>query len=201
VRPRRPDVEAGARFLVQWVRRGEARGYAGRVGAGAFALGDRVRVVASGVTSSIVRIETLGEDGATRAGAGTSATFTLADSVDVARGDTLVRADDPAPSLTREVAVELAWLSREPLRVGAPYALKHGTRRVRAVVDRVEGVLDVASGEARPAEGLVMNDLGRVQLRTSEPLPWDRYDTARALGRAILIAPTTAETVGAAIHR
>jgi sulfate adenylyltransferase subunit 1 len=197
--PSRPaDDAAPARFAVQWVRRAGARGYAGRLGSGTLSVGDRVRVLPAGNETRVVAIDTL--SGATETvGAGVSATLTLSDEVDVARGDVLVRAAEES-SISDEVTVDLAWVAREPLRAGAPYLLKHGTRKVRAVVTAVEAIYEVESGAEKSGDSLALNELGRVRLRTSEPLVWDAYDSARESGRAILIAPVTAETLAVAVR-
>ncbi len=97
-------VETGAaqrapfRFPVQWVNRpnAEFRGFAGTVASGAIAPGDPVLVMGSGRTSRVREIVTY--DGAlARAEAGDAVTLTLADEIDIARGDLLV-APTPRPN-------------------------------------------------------------------------------------------------------
>ncbi len=186
------------RAFVQWVARApdtnggaSSRGYAARLASGTLRVGDRVKITSSGRTSTVVGLDTLAGPKALVV-AGESAAIRLEDDVDVTRGDLLVDADDTEASAaaTREIALDAAWVAEEPLRLGATYVLKQGTKKVRAVIDAIEAVHDTESGKARaPGEGasLAQNELGRIRIRTAEPLVWDRYDDVRATGSAILI--------------
>ena len=51
------------------------------------------------------------------------------------------------------------------------------------------------------ADGLGLNEIGRVQLRTSAPLLLDEYRLNRTTGSFILIDETTYDTVGAGHDR
>lgn len=76
------------RFPVQWVNRPDLdfRGFSGTVASGVVRPGDRVTVAASGRESTVRRIVTYDGDLA-EARAGDAVTLTLADEVDIARGD------------------------------------------------------------------------------------------------------------------
>jgi bifunctional enzyme CysN/CysC len=129
--------------------------------------------------------------------AGLSVTIRLADDVDVSRGD-MICAPDNAPTLTRELHADVAWMSDEPLRAGGRYAIKRSTNTARAIVDRVEDRLDVATLAREPGSAeLGLNDIGRVTLRTSSPVAADPYAENRATGSFILIDEATNDTVGA----
>jgi bifunctional enzyme CysN/CysC len=96
------DVQAKPlRLLVQSVNRPhrEFRGYYGRIVGGAVRPGERVRVLPSGKDSTVTRIVT--RDGDLEvAVAGQSVTLTLADEIDVSRGDIIAAADAPRRSPT-----------------------------------------------------------------------------------------------------
>ncbi len=192
-----------ARFSVQWVRRPRiakgGRGYVGVLSSGVLREGDHVKIAASGLSSRIESIETL--DGPSeQVNAGHSATITLADEIDVSRGDVCLP-EASALEPTREVELDLAWVGRETLAAGATLLLKHGAKKVRATVKTIVCAYDVESNVARPVDALRLNDFGRVRVVTSEPLAWAPYGESREGGRAILISRGTADTVAVAIFR
>jgi bifunctional enzyme CysN/CysC len=187
------------RFPVQLVIRSEGndfRGYAGQVASGIIRPGDRVRVLPSGVESTVAAVETL--DGPLdEAFPPQSVTVRLADDVDASRGDVLVHADEAAAvPLVRELEADVCWFADRPLRPGARYQLKHLTQTVDAVVDAIVDVLDVHTLDRGPAPAeLGLNDIGRVRLRTRRPLVADPYASNRATGAFILIDEATNDTV------
>lgn len=188
---------ADLRFPVQLVIRSEGndyRGYAGQVASGVIKPGDRVRVLPSGVESTVAAVETL--DGPMEeAFPPQSVTVRLEDDVDVSRGDVLVHATDEA-SVRRELVADVCWFSERPLRPGSRYLLKHLTHTAEAVVDGIDDVVDVETLERGPApQELALNDIGRVRLRTRRPLLADPYARNRATGAFILIDSATHDTV------
>jgi bifunctional enzyme CysN/CysC len=191
------------RFPVQLVIRSEGndyRGYAGQVASGVVRPGDRVRVLPSGVESTVAAVETL--DGPLdEAFPPLSVTVRLADDIDVSRGDVLVHVDD-APEAAKELDADVCWFGERPLRPGARYLLKHLTQTVDAVVDEILDVLDVHTLDraGAPAE-LALNDIGRVRLRVRRPLVTDPYAANRATGAFILIDDATNDTVAGGMVR
>jgi sulfate adenylyltransferase large subunit len=188
---------ADLRFPVQLVIRSEGndyRGYAGQVASGVVRPGDRVRVLPSGVESTVAAVETL--DGPLdEAFPPQSVTVRLADDVDVSRGDVLVHVD-AAPEPAKELEADVCWFADRPLRPGARYLLKHLTQTVDAVVDELLDVLDVHTlDRAGAPDELALNDIGRVRLRVRRPLVTDPYATNRATGAFILIDEATNDTV------
>ncbi len=195
------------RFPVQWVIRdhdADFRGYAGTIAGGVLRPGDDVVVLPSGVRSRIAAVQTL--DGELRAAAAPmSVTVLLADDVDASRGDLIARVpstDEIAPVVTRHLTADVCWMADAPLRVGAKLALKHTTATVRAVIDGLDDVVDIATLERIQApDGLALNDIGQVRLRVSRELAVDPYALNRTTGSFILIDETTNETVGAGMIR
>ncbi len=126
-----------------------------------------------------------------------SVTVLLRDDIDVGRGDVLVGPDDPPPA-ARHLEAMVCWMAEEPLKPGARLALKHTTRRVRATIEHLETRIDMATLDDVPDPGeLALNDIGRVRLRTREPVVADPYERNRVTGAFILIDETTNDTVGA----
>ncbi len=189
------------RFPVQWVCRPHSeahhdfRGFAGRVESGGVAVGDEVQVLPSGRTSRVKAIW-LGDVALREAVGEQSVLLQLEDEVDVSRGDLLVRpAEAPAP--VREVEAMLCWLAERPLSLVRRYLVRHTTREIRAQVTGIAWRLDLTALEQVPAEGLAMNDLGRVSLRLAQPIAADRYAEVRATGAFIVIDEASNDTVAA----
>jgi bifunctional enzyme CysN/CysC len=190
---------ADFRFPVQLVIRAEGndyRGYAGQVASGVVSPGDAVRVLPSGVETTVASIDTfagpLGE-----AFPPQSVTIRLTDDVDASRGDVIVHASDEV-QVTREAEADICWFSERPLRPGARMLLKHLTHTADAVVDQFIDQVDVRTLERGPALAeLALNDIARVRLRTRKPLLADPYRRNRVTGAFILIDEATNETVAA----
>ena len=188
------------RFPVQWVIRPNTddhhdyRGYAGQVAGGTFKPGDEVMVLPSGRETRIASIETF--DGpVSEARPPMSVTMLLEDDVDVSRGDLICRPHN-APTSARSLDAMVCWMSDCRLENGRRYALKHTTRSARAVVDDLQYRVDVDTLHREDApDGLGLNDIGRVRLRTSSPLLVDEYRRNRSTGSFILIDEATNETV------
>jgi sulfate adenylyltransferase large subunit len=193
-----------ARFPVQWVIRpsgpngGDYRGYAGQLASGSLKAGEEIVVLPRGQRTSIAAIDTY--DGELEeALAPMSVTLRLSDELDISRGETVCRPDE-APTVARELQADVCWLADEPLRGGGRYIMKHTTREVTAIVDELCDHVDVHTLERESApQELALNDIGRIRLRTSAPLVFDRYDTNRRTGSFILIDEATNNTVGAGL--
>jgi sulfate adenylyltransferase large subunit len=187
------------RFPVQYVIRngeGDYRGYAGQVAGGVLRPGDEVLVLPSERVSTVASIDTY-EGPLDVAFPPMSVTVRLTDELDVSRGDLICRPDD-RPALARDLVADVCWMADAPLRPGGRYAIKHATHSARAIVEAIDGRLDVTTldREHGPAE-LALNDIGRVRLRTSKPLAFDPYARNRFTGSFILIDEATNDTVGA----
>ncbi len=197
-----------ARFPVQWVIRpstnrsppthSDYRGYAGQMASGALRTGEEVVVLPTGQRTTIAAIDTY--DGElTEALAPMSVTLRLADELDISRGETICRPEQP-PTVARELEADICWMTDQPLRQGGRYLVKHTTREVTAIVDELCDHVDVHTLERAGApQELALNDIGRVRLRTSAPLVFDPYESNRRTGAFILIDEATNNTVGAGL--
>ncbi|MFJ7246180.1 sulfate adenylyltransferase subunit 1 [Kitasatospora sp. NPDC098652] len=195
-----PDAEP-ARFPVQYVIRPQTeehpdyRGYAGQLASGVLRVGDPVTVLPSGLTTTVAAIDALGRP-ADLAWAPQSVTVRLADDLDISRGDLIAAGGSPAP--TKDVEATVSHLNERPLRAGDKVLLKHTTRTVRALVKEISYRIDIDSLEQRSgAEGLNVNDIGHVKLRTAEPLALDDYTDNRRTGSFLLIDPADGTTLTA----
>jgi len=190
------------RFPVQYVIRPQSdafhdyRGYAGRVAAGVLRPGDEVQVLPSGLTTTIEAID--GPNGPVDAAfPPMSVTVRLTDDLDVSRGDLICRPNN-APHVTQDLDAMVCWMSDQPLTPRMRVSVKHTTRTVRAMVKGLQYRLDVNTLHRQSdATELGLNDIGRVRLRTTQPLFVDDYHRNRATGRFILVDEATNATVGA----
>ncbi|HEV3358167.1 MAG TPA: sulfate adenylyltransferase subunit CysN [Pseudonocardiaceae bacterium] len=189
------------RLPVQWVNRPnpDFRGFAGQITSGSVRPGDRVRIVPSGRESTVARIVTAdGDLGASVAGQ--SVTVTLADELDISRGDVIAAACDP-PAVADRFDTDLVWMGEEPLRPGTPYLLKIGTRTVGARIATPGHLIDVNTGEHVPADTLALNEIGSCAIELDAPIPFDTYRDNRDTGGFILIDRITNTTVAAGLLR
>ncbi|MDP3968544.1 MAG: GTP-binding protein [Nocardioides sp.] len=190
------------RFPVQYVVRPKSddfhdyRGYAGMVAGGVLKPGDEVMALPSGLTSKIAGID-LHEKEIAEAFPPMSVTVRLEDDIDVSRGDMLCRpANAPKPS--QDIDAMVCWMTNEPLRPRQKLAIKHTTRSGRALVKDIQYRLDVNTlHRDQETKELGLNEIGRVQLRTTVPLLCDPYSKNRTTGSFILIDEATGTTVGA----
>jgi bifunctional enzyme CysN/CysC len=187
------------RLPVQWVNRpnSDFRGFSGLIAAGTVQRGDAVRALPSGKTSTVSRIVTADGD-LSRAVAGQSVTLTLADEIDVSRGDVLCAASAPLP-VSDQFAANVVWMDAAPLVPGRGYWLRIGTREVAATVTEISHRIDVDTQAEEPAKQLEMNDVGLVKLSLSAPIPLALYAESRTLGSFILIDRISNATAGAGV--
>jgi bifunctional enzyme CysN/CysC len=189
------------RFPVQYVIRPQQadgtdyRGYAGTVAGGIFRPGEEVLILPSGFTSRITSIDTM--DGSVpEAFSPMAVTIRLADELDISRGDMICRPHN-RPTESQDLTAMICWLDdRLALEPGAKYHIKHTTRRARALVKDLHYRLDVNTlHRHEDATSLSLNEIGRVSLRTTQPLFFDDYRRNRQTGSFILIDEHTNATV------
>ncbi len=185
------------RFPVQWVNRPDLdfRGFSGTVASGRVRPGDRVVVAGSGRESTVSRIVTADGDLA-EACAGDAVTLTLADEVDVARGDVLAQADS-RPEVVDQFAAQVLWMIEEPMLPGRSYLMRIGTRFVPARITSLKHKTDVNTLEHIAAKTLQLNEIGFCNLGTATPVAFDPYAENRETGAFVLIDRFTHATAGA----
>jgi len=184
---------------VQWVNRPnqDFRGFAGTVASGVVRAGDRVRIHPSGRQTTVARIVTRERD-LPQAVAGQSVTLTLADEVDVSRGDVIARADAPA-SVADQFEATVIWMDEEPMLGGRPYLMKIGGLTALATPSAPKYRFDVNSLEHLAARKLELNDIGVCNIALDRPIAFDPYSENREMGGFILIDRLTNRTFGAGL--
>jgi bifunctional enzyme CysN/CysC len=196
------DVESDAaerpfRFSVQWVNRPnlDFRGFSGTVGSGRIAKGDPVVVAASGKTSTVARIVTADGD-LEAAQAGDAVTLTLADEIDVARGDLLC---PPAhrPAVADQFAAHVLWMDEEALLPGRQYLMRIGNLWTPASVTSIRHGVNVNTLEHEAARQVELNGIAFCNIGAAKPVAFDPYEENRSTGAFILVDRFTNQTAGA----
>jgi sulfate adenylyltransferase subunit 1 len=190
------------RFPVQYVIRPQQteyhdfRGYAGRIASGIYKPGDKVKILPSGETAEVKTIELFGEQ-ISEAYAPMSVTMTLDRDVDISRGDMIVR-ENNVPSMEQEFDVMICWMNANNLQVGGKYAIRHTVKDARCVIKDIRYKVDINSMHRNEKDkDIAMNDIARINVKTTVPLYFDAYRKNRHTGSIILIDEATNETVAA----
>ena len=187
------------RMPAQWINRPnqDFRGICGTIASGEVHAGDMVRVQPSGREVKVARIVTQSGD-LEHAVAGQAVTLTLAEEVDVSRGDMLSAPQAPA-TVADQLQAHIVWMSAESLSPGRNYWLKCGTQIVNASVTRIKHLVNVNTLEHMAAEKLELNVVAECNLATDKPLVFDTYADNSATGGFVLIDRITHLTVGAGV--
>jgi bifunctional enzyme CysN/CysC len=189
--------DIGFRLPVQWVNRPnqDFRGFAGTVASGVVQPGDEIVVLPSGRRSKVARV--IGTQGDLEAATtGESITLTLADELDISRGDVIAAGHLP-PQVADQFAAHLLWMGEQALLPGRPYWLKIGTRTVSASVTEIKHKVDVNTQDQLAAKHLELNEVGYCNLYLDHAIAFEAYADNRELGGFILIDRQTNATVAA----
>jgi len=187
------------RLPVQWVNRPhqDFRGFAGTIASGTVRSGDNVRALPSGRQSRVTRI--VSHDGDLESAvAGQSVTLTLADEIDVSRGDVLAAADAP-PAVADQFQATIIWMHEEPMLRGRPYLIKLGTRTLTGSITTPKYKVNVNTLEQLAAKQLELNEIGVCNLSFDRAIPFDAYSDNRETGGFIIIDKLSNDTVGAGL--
>lgn len=197
------EAEDRLRLPVQYVIRPisskfpDFRGYAGRLTEGSLKVGDKVKVYPSEMTSTVTGIY-LGEKELETAVTPESVDVTLADDIDISRGDVIVSVSGVQPMVEQDILLNVCWFRNSALQQGKKYIIRHATGKTLGIVKEIEYKIDINTREKiYDVEKLVMNDIARVRIRTAEPLIYDYYKSNRTMGSLIFVEEGTNDTVGA----
>lgn len=197
------EAEDRLRLPVQYVIRPisskfpDFRGYAGRLAEGSLKIGDKVKVYPSEMISTVTGIY-LGEKELETAVTPESVDVTLADDIDISRGDVIVSVSGVQPMMEQDILLNVCWFRNSALQQGKKYVIRHATGKTLGIVKEIEYKIDINTREKiYDVEKLVMNDIARVRIRTAEPLIYDYYKSNRTMGSLIFVEEGTNDTVGA----
>ena len=185
------------RFPVQYVNRPnpDFRGFCGTVASGIVRPGDEVMVFPSRKTSQVKAIHTF-EGELEQAMPPLAITLTLADEIDVSRGDMLVHPNN-VPLIATHFEAMLVWMAEEPLQSGKQYFLKQTTTMTPGVITEVRYRIDVNTLHREDTTQLALNEIGRCAFALEKPIACDPYRKNRASGAFVVIDRLTNNTVGA----
>lgn len=198
-----PESSAPFRFPVQGVIRHqigsstEERWCTGQIASGSISVGDEVTALSSGATTRIKALRLFDRELAS-ANYPQSISILLEDEIDISRGDLL------APSSHRPISkqifeAQICWLGEKPLAPSGRYLLQATTVLLKCQLLKLFGRFDLGTGKEEPSQTLRTNEVGRAELRVSQPLHFDPHCQIPSTGVAILIDEVTNQTVGAVL--
>ncbi|PSW07750.1 sulfate adenylyltransferase subunit CysN [Photobacterium rosenbergii] len=189
------------RLPVQYVNRPnlDFRGFAGTVASGTVKVGDSVKVLPSGKQSQVERIVTFDGD-LPAAFAGQAVTLTLADEIDISRGDTLVAADNEAV-LGNHLLADIVWMAEAPLEVGRQYDIKIAGKKTVGNISAIRHQVDINNLGQFETANLPLNGIGLCEVTLTESISVDPYLHSPDTGGFIVIDRLTNVTVGAGMVR
>ncbi|WP_018152627.1 sulfate adenylyltransferase subunit CysN [Leeia oryzae] len=187
------------RLPVQWVNRPnlDFRGFTGTVASGVIKQGDRIRALPSGKESTVARIVSFDGD-LPQAIAGQSITLTLADEIDISRGD-VIAAVDTAPVIDSAFEATIVWMHETAMQPGRPYLLKIGARTATATINAIDYQVNVNTLERSTPATLELNAIGVCSLTLDRSIAFDPYADNRDTGGFILIDRLSNTTVAAGL--
>ena len=189
-------VERAFRLPVQWVNRPnlDFRGFSGTVAGGVVKMGDEIIAMPSGSRSKVARIVTASGD-LDEAQAGQAVTLTLADEIDISRGDVICGGQ--APSLiSDQFAAHILWMSEDAMLPGRQYYMKVHNKLVSASISDLKHKVNVNTLEQQAGKTLELNEVGVCNLSLDQQIAYDPYKENRQTGSFILIDRRTNETIG-----
>jgi sulfate adenylyltransferase subunit 1 len=190
------------RFPVQYVIRPisdefhDYRGYAGRVAGGSFAKGDHI-IALPGMKESTIESIDLFETSVPQALTSESVTIRLTDDIDISRGDMIVKKGN-LPSVNQEIDIMICWFNEKPLNPAGKYIIRHTSREARCLIREIDFKMDINTLEHNRKDLTIgMNDIGKIRIKTTQPLFFDSYFKNRITGSLVLVDEGTFETVAA----
>ena len=184
------------RMPIQCVNRPDQnfRGFAGMVSSGKIEVGERIRVLPSGIETNIESIVTF-DGGRTVAEAGRSITVTLTDDVDLSRGGVLCSPRSPC-TIGDQFQARVLWMDQESLIPGRQYLFKSNTQTIPMTLTKLKHKVDVNSLERHPADVLNMNEIGVCTISLASRVAFDPFDADPSTGGFIIIDKMSNNTSG-----
>ena len=189
------------RFPVQYVIRPNQnfRGFSGRIASGRVRPGEEIIALPSRMHSRVKEIVTM-NGGLQEAETGDSVILTLEDEIDISRGDMIVRKNN-VPHIGSHFEAYLCWMNENEMEPDKSYIIMHTTKTAQVFVKKIIYKMNVDTIGREDADTLKLNEIGRVELQTSQTLFYDPYQINQKTGSFIIIDPATNVTVGAGMIR
>lgn len=185
------------RFPVQYVNRpnSDFRGYSGTLASGTIRLGNKIKVLPSGMTSIVEKIITF-DGNQDQVKVKQAVTLVLKDNIDVSRGDILVDSDSDLISLQRAI-VYIVWMSETNVLLNQLYDVKLINQRTRVFIKKILYEINVNTLKKNKTDNLCLNSIGVVEIEFETPILFDLFCINTITGSMIFIDPITNITVAA----
>ena len=196
--------ESSLRFPIQYVCRPresvnkelhDFRAFMGRIESGLLKVNDKVKVLPSGRESVIKEIR-IGEQQIEEAIPEQSITVSLADEIDISRGDMLVHQSDSVGAIKNFTGM-VCWFAEEPLAPNRTYLIMHTTQASKAKITSINYKINIQTLDSEEVSKLQTNDIANISFKLAQPLVVDNYIENRGTGAFIIVDESTFHTVGA----
>jgi len=187
------------RFPVQTVVQAanNYRGYAGTIEGGKIKKGEKIRILPSNERATVASIKNGGK-AVDNAICPQTSMLSVREKVDISRGDMIVR-ENNIPDQSSDLEAMICWFNSEPLKTGKSYIIKHLTKSIRGRFPTITYRINVDNLHREKCRSLKINEIGKVHLDLTQPIPFDPYNRNRNTGSFIIIDEITNQTVGAGI--
>lgn len=162
----------------------EFRGFQGQIESGKVITGQTLYSLPGSESAKVERI-LVGDQDVKEAFSGQAVTIQLDREVDVSRGCVLT--DSQSLPTGKSIKASLLWMDDEPLSVAKDYLIKLGTKRLPAIIKRIEYKIDVNTGEHLRADKGEKNEILFCEIECSEHVVADLFQNRKTLGELILI--------------
>jgi bifunctional enzyme CysN/CysC len=185
------------RFPIQYVNRPnlDFRGFCGTIASGSVRPGDSIMALPSRKLSTIDKIVTA-DGNLNEAHIGQAVTLTLADEIDISRGDMIVHIDD-IPTVSNKLNTEIVWMSEDPMTIGKSYDIKLSSSMTSGAISKIHHQIDVNTFHHNRVLEVNLNEIALCELTLSKPIAFDSYQINRATGSFIIIDRISNVTVAA----
>ena len=127
-----------------------------------------------------------------------SVTLTLADDIDISRGNMIVLDNNKEPGVSQDIELMVCWLGEKPMVLNGKYTVRHTSNDVRCIIKEVTYKMNINNMEKNfEDKNIALNEIARIKIRTTQPLFFDSYRINRQTGSLILVDEATNNTVGA----
>ncbi len=205
------QLDANFRLPVQYVNRPHLnfRGFMGTIASGSIEVGDEVIALPSNRKSRVksiispdikeLRPKAYNEsvESTNQAFSPMSITITLEDEIDISRGDMIVKANEPQPTISKNIDTMIVWMDEKPLKLNERYIIKRATSVIDAKFQSIDYKKDINNFDEIPTDSLELNDIAKCSLSLDEAITIDSYRDNRYSGSFIVIDRYSNSTVGA----
>ncbi|MDZ7799147.1 MAG: adenylyl-sulfate kinase [Patescibacteria group bacterium] len=187
------------RFPIQYVIRPHQnfRGLAGKIEGGTIKPGQKVKVLPSGKETKIDKL-ICHQKSQKLCYNPQSIVIKLKDEVDASRGDMIVKSKN-IPEISKSFNAMVCWFSDTPLDQDKTYLLKHLAKTTRCSLKKLQYIINIDNLHRKKANKLKINEIGKINITTNEPILFDPYPKNRNTGCFIIIDQLTNNTIAAGV--